>query len=104
MYIFHNKEDSFHKKSLHVSILQTFLFFCVIFRPPAWSQIIFGFDLDICKKKFPFRFLPFGQDICQDPWRFIALDISVLIDDCLLYTSDAADDSLRVDLGGRRII
>ena len=26
------------------------------------------------------------------------------IEDCLLYTSDAADDSLRVDLGGRRII
>ena len=25
-------------------------------------------------------------------------------DICLLYTSDAADDSLRVDLGGRRII
>ena len=23
---------------------------------------------------------------------------------CLLYTSDAADDTLRVDLGGRRII
>ena len=23
---------------------------------------------------------------------------------CLLYTSDAADDSLRLDLGGRRII
>ena len=23
---------------------------------------------------------------------------------CLLYTSDAADDSLRVDLGGRRFI
>ena len=23
---------------------------------------------------------------------------------CLLYTSDAADDSLRVDLGGRRLI
>ena len=23
---------------------------------------------------------------------------------CLLYTSDAADDSLRVDVGGRRII
>ena len=28
--------------------------------------------------------------------------IAVLL--CLLYTSDAADDSLRVDLGGRRII
>ena len=26
------------------------------------------------------------------------------LDTCLLYTSDAADDSLRVDLGGRRII
>ena len=26
------------------------------------------------------------------------------IEVCLLYTSDAADDSLRVDLGGRRII
>ena len=25
-------------------------------------------------------------------------------ENCLLYTSDAADDSLRVDLGGRRII
>ena len=27
-----------------------------------------------------------------------------LLQCCLLYTSDAADDSLRVDLGGRRII
>ena len=27
-----------------------------------------------------------------------------VFEDCLLYTSDAADDSLRVDLGGRRII
>ena len=27
-----------------------------------------------------------------------------MITPCLLYTSDAADDSLRVDLGGRRII
>ena len=30
--------------------------------------------------------------------------ISAMFDNCLLYTSDAADDSLRVDLGGRRII
>ena len=29
---------------------------------------------------------------------------SYLLQTCLLYTSDAADDSLRVDLGGRRII
>ncbi|WP_460366047.1 hypothetical protein, partial [Staphylococcus aureus] len=30
--------------------------------------------------------------------------IPMLDSPCLLYTSDAADDSLRVDLGGRRII
>ena len=30
--------------------------------------------------------------------------ITLAISACLLYTSDAADDSLRVDLGGRRII
>ena len=29
---------------------------------------------------------------------------AVLANDCLLYTSDAADDLLCVDLGGRRII
>ena len=28
----------------------------------------------------------------------------IYVNTCLLYTSDAADDSLRVDLGGRRII
>ena len=32
------------------------------------------------------------------------MTISSQFDICLLYTSDAADDSLRVDLGGRRII
>ncbi|WP_460366083.1 hypothetical protein, partial [Staphylococcus aureus] len=31
-------------------------------------------------------------------------NVSVSVNICLLYTSDAADDSLRVDLGGRRII
>ena len=31
----------------------------------------------------------------DDPWRLCP---------CLLYTSDAADDLLCVDLGGRRII
>ena len=33
-----------------------------------------------------------------------ASTVDALYTDCLLYTSDAADDSLRVDLGGRRII
>ena len=37
-----------------------------------------------------FPFLVAGWDVSYVP--------------CLLYTSDAADDSLRVDLGGRRII
>ncbi|GAB5861296.1 hypothetical protein JMUB7552_27500 [Staphylococcus aureus] len=36
----------------------------------------------------------------QIPWCFY----HSLLGHCLLYTSDAADDSLRVDLGGRRII
>ena len=31
-------------------------------------------------------------------------EVGELLITCLLYTSDAADDSLRVDLGGRRII
>src|SRR5665811_1644025 len=33
-----------------------------------------------------------------------AIDAGRLIEGCLLYTSDAADDLTRVDLGGRRII
>ena len=40
--------------------------------------------------------LQFGADL--------ELHFRTMIGTCLLYTSDAADDSLRVDLGGRRII
>ena len=39
--------------------------------------------------------------------RFLLVDVSVLPEvflNCLLYTSDAADELLCVDLGGRRII
>ena len=32
------------------------------------------------------------------------IGLGLLVIDCLLYTSDAADDLLCVDLGGRRII
>ena len=35
---------------------------------------------------------------------FLAMPRAFYLNACLLYTSDAADDSLRVDLGGRRII
>src|SRR5450756_1934329 len=34
----------------------------------------------------------------------VLTDMIGIIKDCLLYTSDAADDLLCVDLGGRRII
>src|SRR5665811_2594869 len=36
--------------------------------------------------------------------RSVSGDIEARIWSCLLYTSDAADDLTRVDLGGRRII
>ena len=35
--------------------------------------------------------------------HFISTSVTAICD-CLLYTSDAADDLTRVDLGGRRII
>ena len=44
------------------------------------SKVIFCFDLDICKEIFSLRLLSFCQDIRQDPWRFIPLDISILVD------------------------
>ena len=33
-----------------------------------------------------------------------AAQLTAEVDDCLLYTSDAADERSSVDLGGRRII
>ena len=35
---------------------------------------------------------------------FMGIDVADMHEVCLLYTSDAADDLLCVDLGGRRII
>src|SRR5680860_1857900 len=40
----------------------------------------------------------------RDFYLSVGKDPVVLSRDCLLYTSDAADDLLCVDLGGRRII
>ena len=48
------------------------------------------------------RFVIFDNDL-----QGITVDAPRLVDlihDCLLYTSDAADDLLSVDLGGRRLI
>ena len=36
--------------------------------------------------------------------RLVLLAVPLILYICLLYTSDAADDLLCVDLGGRRII
>ena len=44
----------------------------------------------------------FNQDrILEDSLLFT---LKLLLDSCLLYTSDAADERSSVDLGGRRII
>ena len=52
------------------------------------------------------RFAHRNDDLVLDIGANIgACTLSLLLDtDCLLYTSDAADDLTRVDLGGRRII
>src|SRR5665811_2625311 len=51
---------------------------------------------------------PFGpfNHLTIQPFQplFIRIKVAVYGDRCLLYTSDAADDLTRVDLGGRRII
>ena len=39
-----------------------------------------------------------GDGICR------TIDAKAVLERCLLYTSDAADDTPCVDLGGRRII
>ena len=42
-----------------------------------------------------------GREVC---FQMVTDDIYAISKGCLLYTSDAADDLLCVDLGGRRII
>ena len=61
------------------------------------------------KKKLPSRHTSIGADRAPHRSFYYAMgetekDVSKPFVGCLLYTSDAADDSLRVDLGGRRII
>src|SRR5665213_1369326 len=58
----------------------------------ATTYSIFMNGLRFCERKYPSR----------SPCPLNPLNISVVA--CLLYTSDAADDLLCVDLGGRRII
>src|SRR5665811_2536632 len=46
-----------------------------------------------------------AEETTNQQWRStIAVNVDATFFTCLLYTSDAADDLTRVDLGGRRII
>eukprot|EP00656_Telonema_subtile_P049163 TRINITY_DN6043_c0_g1_i1.p1 TRINITY_DN6043_c0_g1~~TRINITY_DN6043_c0_g1_i1.p1 ORF type:complete len:132 (-),score=28.87 TRINITY_DN6043_c0_g1_i1:18-413(-) len=47
---------------------------------------------------------PDNLDLCSDDQKAAIADATALSQDCLLYTSDAADEEDSVDLGGRRII
>ena len=42
--------------------------------------------------------------LCESYYRLTKTNVFYLVINCLLYTSDAADDMQCVDLGGRRII
>mgnify|MGYP003379600582 CR=1 FL=1 len=48
---------------------------------------------------------PISQELVHDQ-RFVDIHLNpaALLNGCLLYTSDAADERSSVDLGGRRII
>src|SRR5665811_730465 len=63
--------------------------------PPA-PPVTIATAPSICISTFSFRRLRFSQ-VRDHP-------VDLHIGDCLLYTSDAADDLTRVDPGGRRII
>jgi hypothetical protein len=58
------------------------------------------------REDFYYKVLWFYEQEDNASFDFAVSDSVIIHNDtlCLLYTSDAADDSLRVDLGGRRII
>ena len=45
-----------------------------------------------------------GMRMLDSEGEILTREVKVKFVDCLLYTSDAADEGLGVDLGGRRII
>src|SRR5450756_268141 len=64
---------------------------------PAWRALSFDDRAAVFLK---------AADLLAGPWRarIVAATMLGQSKSCLLYTSDAADDLLCVDLGGRRII
>ncbi|WP_460366251.1 hypothetical protein, partial [Staphylococcus aureus] len=69
--------------------------FLMIRRPPRSTRKESSAASDVYKRQ-PAKVRREGSEVAKIE--------TLLPDSCLLYTSDAADDSLRVDLGGRRII
>src|SRR5659263_772964 len=65
------------------------------------SNVVFEIAIDSHVSRFvPFTMVLIFSDNSEIAFGFDLSDIVI----CLLYTSDAADDLLCVDLGGRRII
>eukprot|EP00831_Metopus_contortus_P026829 TRINITY_DN22715_c0_g1_i3.p2 TRINITY_DN22715_c0_g1~~TRINITY_DN22715_c0_g1_i3.p2 ORF type:complete len:131 (-),score=26.32 TRINITY_DN22715_c0_g1_i3:39-431(-) len=62
------------------------------------------FFLDMITEEFPYTRIISSSDPEATISRGLGLCYSARLYDCLLYTSDAADDTPCVDLGGRRII
>ena len=65
-----------------------------------------GSEMCIRDRLFAADIVPVGEDQTQhvEICREIARTFNNRYGDCLLYTSDAADERSSVDLGGRRII
>eukprot|EP00831_Metopus_contortus_P058265 TRINITY_DN50455_c0_g1_i1.p1 TRINITY_DN50455_c0_g1~~TRINITY_DN50455_c0_g1_i1.p1 ORF type:complete len:156 (-),score=47.40 TRINITY_DN50455_c0_g1_i1:63-530(-) len=73
---------------------------CFIYKGERYSHIINP------KSKFPVKDVISVTVIAKNAFLADALSTTIFLlnKDCLLYTSDAADDTPCVDLGGRRII
>src|SRR5678815_1515139 len=66
----------------------------------TWFTRKGGHIFDISLHGFPVGMIK----SCRKYWTKEIADAIVQLKDCLLYTSDAADERSSVDLGGRRII
>src|SRR5659263_287532 len=77
--------------------IRIFAFFVLVYQPVNFLKLLISiFTCFHCDSFLHFSLYKtmLLQKLLYHMWRYI----------CLLYTSDAADDLLCVDLGGRRII
>ena len=82
---------------LEIYLIIILLNFCILYITPI-SGILYFLYLSIRHFNSDIRFLLNKSNYVNYNLQHYGFG------SCLLYTSDAADDSLRVDLGGRRII